>query len=116
MQNGISIKYSETYDQNPLRLINTANGAAVSEADRATLEITYSVSDRVGTGVAEIDPATGVLTLHSTGTVRVKVEAVSYTHLNRCGKTYLVALKNSHTRSSFFPGSIMNKGLDKCTK
>lgn len=74
--NGVSINITDSYNANPLVLKNASTDAEVSEADKSTLGITYSIGTAGGgTGdvsqIAEIDRKTGEVTIHSTGTVRV---------------------------------------------
>ena len=74
--NGVSINITDSYKDNPLVLKNASTDAEVSEADKSTLGITYSIGTAGGgTGdvsqIAEIDRKTGEVTIHSTGTVRV---------------------------------------------
>ena len=74
--NGVSINITDSYNANPLVLKNASTDAEVSEADKSTLGITYSIgTPGGGTGdvsqIAEIDRKTGEVTIHSTGTVRV---------------------------------------------
>lgn len=74
--NGVSINITDNYNDNPLVLENASTSVAVSEADKATLDITYSIGAAGGgaggvSQIAEIDKKTGEVTIHSTGTVRV---------------------------------------------
>lgn len=74
--NGVSINITDSYNANPLVLKNASTNDVVSEADKSTLDITYSIGTAGGgTGnvsqIAEIDETTGEVTIHSTGTVRV---------------------------------------------
>ena len=74
--NGVSINITDSYNANPLVLKNASTDAEVSEADKATLDITYSIGAAGGgaggvSQIAEIDETTGEVTIHSTGTVRV---------------------------------------------
>lgn len=74
--NGVSINITDSYNANPLVLKNASTNDVVSEADKSTLDITYSIGTAGGgTGnvsqIAEINETTGEVTIHSTGTVRV---------------------------------------------
>lgn len=73
--NGVSINITDSYNANPLVLKNASTNDVVSEADKETLGITYSIAEAGenggSTNVATIDEKTGKVTIHSTGTVRV---------------------------------------------
>lgn len=74
--NGVSINITDSYKDNPLVLKNASTNDVVSEADKSTLDITYSIGAAdSGAGdvsqIAEINETTGEVTIHSTGTVRV---------------------------------------------
>ena len=74
--NGVSINITDTYDSNALELENKTTGAAVSDADKGTLNIVYAIGPAGGgdddvSAIATVDPATGAVTIRSTGTVRI---------------------------------------------
>lgn len=76
VSNGVSINITDSYNANPLVLKNASTDAEVSKADKETLDITYSIGAAGGgdgdvSKIATIDQATGEVTIHSTGTVRV---------------------------------------------
>lgn len=88
--NGVSINITDSYNANPLVLKNASTDAEVSEADKATLDITYSIGAAGGgaggvSQIAEIDETTGEVTIHSTGTVRVTAKVTANKGSNYTG-------------------------------
>ena len=88
--NGVSINITDSYKDNPLVLENASTSVAVSKADKATLDITYSIGAAGGgdgdvSQIAKIDETTGEVTIHSTGTVRVTVTVKPQDNSNYTG-------------------------------
>ena len=88
--NGVSINITDSYNANPLVLKNASTNDVVSEADKETLGITYSIAEAGenggSTNVATIDEKTGKVTIHSTGTVRVTVTVTPQDNSNYTGQ------------------------------
>lgn len=89
--NGVSINITDSYNANPLVLKNASTNVAVSEADKATLDITYSIGAAGGgaggvSQIAEIDETTGEVTIHSTGTVRITATVTPQGNSNYTGQ------------------------------
>lgn len=89
--NGVSINITDNYNDNPLVLENASTSVAVSEADKATLDITYSIGAAGGgaggvSQIAEIDKKTGEVTIHSTGTVRITATVTPQGNSNYTGQ------------------------------
>ena len=88
--NGVSINITDSYKDNPLVLKNDATQAIVSDDDKSTLDITYSIGVAgSGTGdvsqIAEINETTGEVTIHSTGTVRITATVTPQDNSNYSG-------------------------------
>ena len=88
--NGVSINITDSYKDNPLVLKNASTNDVVSEADKSTLDITYSIGTAGGgTGnvsqIAEINETTGEVTIHSTGTVRITAKVTANEGSNYTG-------------------------------
>lgn len=88
--NGVSINIQDSYNDNSLVLENASTNVAVSEADKATLDITYSIGAAGGgaggvSRIAEIDKKTGEVTIHSTGTVRITATVTPQDNSNYTG-------------------------------
>lgn len=90
VSNGVSINITDSYNANPLVLKNASTDAEVSEADKSTLGITYSIAEAGenggSTNVATINETTGEVTIHSTGTVRVTVTVKPQDNSNYTGQ------------------------------
>lgn len=89
--NGVSINIQDSYNDNSLVLENASTNVAVSEADKATLDITYSIGAAGGgaggvSQIAEIDETTGEVTIHSTGTVRITATVTPQGNSNYTGQ------------------------------
>ena len=89
--NGVSINITDSYNANPLVLKNASTDAEVSEADKSTLGITYSIGTAGGgTGdvsqIAEIDKTTGEVTILKTGTVRITATVTPQGNSNYTGQ------------------------------
>ncbi len=89
--NGVSINITDNYNDNPLVLKNDATQAIVSDDDKSTLDITYSIGVAGGgdgdvSRIAEINETTGEVTIHSTGTVRVTVTVKPQDNSNYTGQ------------------------------
>ncbi len=89
--NGVSINIQDSYNDNSLVLENASTNVAVSEADKATLDITYSIGAAGGgaggvSQIAEIDETTGEVTVHSTGTVRITATVTPQGNSNYTGQ------------------------------
>lgn len=89
--NGVSINITDSYNANPLVLKNASTDAKVSEADKSTLDITYSIGTAGGgTGdvsqIAEIDKTTGEVTILKTGTVRITATVTPQGNSNYTGQ------------------------------
>ena len=89
--NGVSINITDSYKDNPLVLKNASTDAEVSEADKATLGITYSIGAAGGgdgdvSRIAEINETTGEVTIHSTGTVRITATVTPQGNSNYTGQ------------------------------
>lgn len=88
--NGVSINITDSYNDNPLVLENASTNDVVSDADKATLNITYSIGVAGGgdgdvSRIAEINETTGEVTIHSTGTVRVTAKVTANKGSNYTG-------------------------------
>ena len=89
--NGVSINITDSYKDNLLVLKNASTDAKVSDDDKSTLGITYSIGAAGGgdgdvSQIAEIDETTGEVTIHSTGTVRVTVTVKPQDNSNYTGQ------------------------------
>lgn len=89
--NGVSINITDSYKDNPLVLKNDATQAIVSDDDKSTLDITYSIGAAGGgaggvSQIAEIDETTGEVTIHSTGTVRITATVTPQGNSNYTGQ------------------------------
>lgn len=89
--NGVSINITDSYNANPLVLENASTSVAVSKADKATLDITYSIGTAGGgdgdvSRIAEINETTGEVTIHSTGTVRITATVTPQGNSNYTGQ------------------------------
>lgn len=89
--NGVSINITDSYKDNPLVLKNASTDAEVSKADKATLDITYSIGVAGGgdgdvSRIAEINETTGEVTIHSTGTVRITATVTPQGNSNYTGQ------------------------------
>lgn len=89
--NGVSINITDSYNANPLVLENASTSVAVSKADKATLDITYSIGTAGGgTGdvsqIAEINETTGEVTILKTGTVRITATVTPQGNSNYTGQ------------------------------
>lgn len=89
--NGVSINITDSYNANPLVLKNDATQAIVSDDDKSTLDITYSIGAAGGgaggvSQIAEIDETTGEVTIHSTGTVRITATVTPQGNSNYTGQ------------------------------
>lgn len=89
--NGVSINIQDSYNDNSLVLENASTNVAVSEADKATLDITYSIGAAGGgaggvSQIAEIDETTGEVTILKTGTVRITATVTPQGNSNYTGQ------------------------------
>ena len=88
--NGVSINITDSYKDNLLVLKNASTDAKVSDDDKSTLGITYSIGAAGGgdgdvSQIAEIDETTGEVTIHSTGTVRITAKVTANEGSNYTG-------------------------------
>lgn len=88
--NGVSINITDSYNANPLVLENASTSVAVSKADKATLDITYSIAEAGENGgstdVATINETTGEVTILKTGTVRITATVTPQGNSNYTGQ------------------------------
>lgn len=88
--NGVSINITDSYKDNPLVLKNASTNDVVSEADKETLDITYSIAEAGenggSTNVATINEKTGEVTILKTGTVRITATVTPQGNSNYTGQ------------------------------
>lgn len=88
--NGVSINITDSYDENPLVLKNASTSDAVSDEDKESLTITYSIAaageDGGNTDVATINETTGAVTIRKTGTVRITATVTPQGNSNYTGQ------------------------------
>lgn len=88
--NGVSINITDSYKDNSLVLENASTNDVVSDADKATLDITYSIvaagENGGDTDVATINAETGEVTILKTGTVRITATVTPQGNSNYTGQ------------------------------
>lgn len=88
--NGVSINITDSYKDNPLVLKNASTSVAVSDEDKESLTITYSIAEAGenggSTNVATINAETGEVTILKTGTVRITATVTPQGNSNYTGQ------------------------------
>lgn len=88
--NGVSINITDSYKDNPLVLKNASTSVAVSDEDKESLTITYSIAaageNGGDTDVATINAETGEVTILKTGTVRITATVTPQGNSNYTGQ------------------------------
>ena len=88
--NGVSINITDSYKDNPLVLKNASTSVAVSDEDKKSLTITYSIAaageNGGSTDVATINETTGEVTILKTGTVRITATVTPQGNSNYTGQ------------------------------
>ena len=88
--NGVSINITDSYKDNPLVLKNASTSVAVSDEDKESLTITYSIAaageNGGDTDVATINAETGDVTILKTGTVRITATVTPQGNSNYTGQ------------------------------
>lgn len=89
VSNGVSINITDSYKDNPLVLENASTSVAVSDEDKESLTITYSIAaageNSGSTDVATINETTGEVTILKTGTVRITATVTPQDNSNYTG-------------------------------